>query len=84
MIFLGAVFLLIVVLFFHTREDARRWIPLGFTTFQPSELAKFAIVLIFAHLISINYDKMKDLSLIHIFDRIKMAIRNVKDDAAQD
>lgn len=60
LIFLGAIFLLIVVLFFHTREDARRWINLGFTTFQPSELAKFAVVVLFAHMISINYDKMKD------------------------
>lgn len=60
LIYIGTVFLLILVLFVHTREDARRWIPLGFTTFQPSELAKFAVVLIFAHLISTNYDKMKD------------------------
>ena len=60
LIYIGTVFLLILVLFVHTREDARRWIPLGFTTFQPSELAKFAVVLIFAHLISPNYDKMKD------------------------
>lgn len=60
LIFLGTICLLIIVLFFHTREDARRWIPLGFTTFQPSELAKFAVVLIFAHLISINHDKMKN------------------------
>lgn len=60
LIYIGTVFLLILVLFVHTREDARRWIPLGFTTFQPSELAKFAIVLIFAHLISTNYEKMKD------------------------
>ena len=60
LIYIGTVFLLILVLFVHTREDARRWIPLGFTTFQPSELAKFAVVLIFAHLLSTNYDKMKD------------------------
>ena len=60
LIYIGTVFLLILVLFVHTREDARRWIPLGFTTFQPSELAKFAVVLIFAHLISTNYEKMKD------------------------
>ena len=60
LIYIGTVFLLILVLFVHTREDTRRWIPLGFTTFQPSELAKFAVVLIFAHLISTNYDRMKD------------------------
>lgn len=60
LILAGTIFLLVVVLFFHTRDDARRWIPLGFTTFQPSELAKFAVVVIFAHLISVNYDKMKN------------------------
>lgn len=59
---LGAtIFLLVLVLFYHTRADAKRWIPLfGGQTFQPSEIAKFTIVVIFAHLISINYDKMKN------------------------
>ena len=60
LIYAGSVFLLIFVLFFHTRSDAKRWIDLGFTTFQPSELAKFAIILVFSHLISINYEKMKN------------------------
>ncbi len=32
---------------------------MGPINFQPSEIAKFALVLIFAHLISINYDKME-------------------------
>jgi cell division protein FtsW len=36
-----------------------RWINLGFITFQPSEIAKFAVVVIFAHLISVNYSRMK-------------------------
>lgn len=36
-----------------------RWLYLGPINFQPSEVAKFALVLIFAHLISINYDKMQ-------------------------
>ncbi|MEM1485371.1 putative lipid II flippase FtsW [Oscillospiraceae bacterium PP1C4] len=57
----GTIFLLIVVLFYHTRGDAKRWIPLvGGLTFQPSEIAKFTIVVVFAHLISVNYDKMRD------------------------
>ena len=60
LIYAGTVFLLVVVLIVPTREDAKRWINLGFTTFQPSELAKFAIVLIFAHLISVNYERMKN------------------------
>ena len=32
----------------------------GEYTFQPSELAKFTIVVVFAHLISLNYDRMSD------------------------
>ena len=31
----------------------------GFTTLQPSEIAKLAIVLIFAHIISLNHKHMK-------------------------
>ena len=60
LIYAGTLFLLVVVLIVPTREDAKRWINLGFTTFPPSELAKFAIVLIFAHLISVNYERMKN------------------------
>lgn len=59
-VYVGSVFLLVLVLVIPSREDAKRWINLGFTTFQPSEIAKFAIILMFAHLISRNYEKMKD------------------------
>jgi len=37
---------------------ARRWLRIGPVQFQPSELAKFAIILIFAHMISVNAAKM--------------------------
>ncbi len=37
---------------------ATRWIDLRFTTFQPSEFMKFAIVVMFAHLIDLNYKRM--------------------------
>lgn len=40
-------------------NHARRWINLGFTTFQPSELAKIAVILYFALLICRFKDKMK-------------------------
>lgn len=53
------VVLLVIVLFMPEQKGVRRWINLGFTTFQPSEIAKFAIVILFAHLISTNYSKMK-------------------------
>jgi cell division protein FtsW len=50
--------LLVVVLFFP-HDGARRWIDLGFTTLQPSEIAKFAVVVLFAHLCVKNSDKLK-------------------------
>ena len=47
-IFVAALFLLVVVLVpavSHGVKGARRWIPLGFMTFQPSELAKLAMAM---------------------------------------
>ena len=57
--FLGVSFaLLILVLFMPTVNGVHRWIQLGSFSFQASEITKFAIVLFFAHLISINFRKM--------------------------
>lgn len=53
------VLLAIVWKFGEKVNGARRWINLGFTNFQPSEIAKFAIVILFARFIVDNYDKMK-------------------------
>ncbi len=47
-IFVAALFLLVVVLVpavSHGVKGARRWIPLGVMTFQPSELAKLAMAM---------------------------------------
>ncbi len=56
------VVLLIVVLFHHTNfQDFRRWIPIGPFTFQPSDLAKFTVIVVLADYISKNYKKMKHL-----------------------
>lgn len=44
-LYLVTVCLLVVVYFFPPRNGARRWIPLGFMDFQPSELAKLAYTL---------------------------------------
>ena len=41
------------------RNNARRWIDLGITTFQPSELAKIGVVMSFASLICTFKDKMR-------------------------
>ncbi|MBP3414210.1 MAG: cell division protein FtsW [Clostridia bacterium] len=37
--------LLVIVLFMPKINYVRRWINLGFTTFQPSEIAKFAVII---------------------------------------
>lgn len=59
--YVSSVVLLVLVMFIGTDlgTGCKRWINLGFTTFQPSELAKFAVVILFAYLIDKNYDRMK-------------------------
>lgn len=55
-----AIVLLIVVLFMPKIAGVHRWIPIGkLTTFQPSEIAKFAVVILFAKMITIYGEKMK-------------------------
>ena len=55
------VLLLIIVLFYHTNvKDFKRWIPIvKGVTIQPSDIAKFTIVLVLADYISKNYKRMK-------------------------
>ncbi len=54
--------LLVIVYFMPKINDSHRWIDLGFTTFQPSEIAKFAIVILYAHLIVLGGERMKTFS----------------------
>lgn len=50
---LGVTYLLLVgVLFTSPIKGVRRWIDLGPISLQPSEIAKFAVVLLFAHMIA--------------------------------
>jgi len=39
--------------------DSYRWVKFGSISFQPSELTKLAIIMLFSYLISVNYSKMK-------------------------
>ncbi len=51
--------LLVVVLFMPELNGAKRWIMFAGITMQPSEVAKFAVIVLFAHIMSVNYQKMK-------------------------
>ena len=52
--------LLVLVLFMPEYNGCKRWIVLpSLGTLQPSEIAKFSVVLVFAHIISLNHDRMK-------------------------
>lgn len=61
-LFIIGIILLILVLVPGIGTDngtfAKRWINLRFTTFQPSEIMKFAIIVMFSHLIALNQRRM--------------------------
>ncbi len=50
---------LILVLFLPGQAGVQRWVSIGPIQYQPSELAKFMVVILLAHLISANYKQMK-------------------------
>lgn len=52
-----SVVLLVTVLFLPS-NGVSRWIALGPIQFQPSEVAKFALIVLFAHMISLNHKDM--------------------------
>lgn len=57
--YIGCVILLIAVLVNGVTEGgATRWIVIGPLNFQPSELMKFSIIILFSYLIVQNYKKM--------------------------
>lgn len=61
LIYIFAVFILGLVLIIGTEVNgATRWINLGFTTFQPSELAKILLILFFAKFLMQHKDDLND------------------------
>ena len=56
--------LLVIVLFMPEYNGCKRWLVIpGVGTLQPSEIAKFAVVLVFSHIISLNASRMKSFSV---------------------
>lgn len=57
----GLGFLCLIVVFFLPAYNGEfhRWIYFGPIHFQPSEIVKLSVILLFAHLISKNHDRMK-------------------------
>lgn len=61
LLYLFAVAILAAVIPFGDKVNgARRWIDLGFTTFQPSELAKILLILFFAKFIMEHAEDISD------------------------
>ena len=50
----GTIGLLLIVLLFPPVNGARRWIGIGGASFQPSECAKYALIILLAHKLSVQ------------------------------
>ena len=66
-IFALAIILLVVLLILPpmvSGMNVKRWFVVGPVNFQPSEVAKFAIILLFSSLIAGNYKEMKKIGFV--------------------
>ncbi|MEG2597755.1 MAG: FtsW/RodA/SpoVE family cell cycle protein, partial [Oscillospiraceae bacterium] len=59
-IYFGGLGLMCLALLFSNNTGARRWVWVGPISFQPSEIMKFAVTVLCAHLVALNYKRMKD------------------------
>lgn len=70
LIFFGIVLIMLLILLIIppmvSGMDVKRWIVIGPINFQPSELAKFAIILLFSSLIAKNYKSMDKFSFVAV------------------
>ena len=71
-LFAGTLVLLVIVRLMEPVDGVYRWINLGVFTIQPSEIAKFTIIAMLAHLIAINQDRMNDIKYLAILGFIIM------------
>jgi len=66
-LYIATILMLAAVYLFPATKGVHRWIYIGSFGFQPSEIAKFAIVLLFSHMIAINYNAMKTFKFSVLF-----------------
>ena len=55
---LSAILLVAVLIFGSSAKGAKRWIDLGFTTFQPSEIVKFLMIVFYAGILVKNRNEL--------------------------
>ena len=55
---LSAILLVAVLVMGHDSHGAKRWIDLGFTTFQPSEAVKFLMIIFYAGILVKNRNEL--------------------------
>lgn len=63
--FICLVLSFVTVVFGKSTADASRWLVIGGFRLQPSEFLKLAVIIVFAYILSLNFDK---------FDKTKYAI----------
>mgnify|MGYP003369723381 CR=1 FL=1 len=68
-----SIALLLLVLFLPGKKGVHRWINLGITTFQPSELAKFAVIIVCATYIAYHYQEMNITTYKTLESKLKAA-----------
>lgn len=67
LLYIGTLLVLVALLIMPpmvSGMDVKRWLVIGPVNFQPSEIAKFAVVLLFSSLIAANYKQVKDFKFI--------------------
>ncbi len=70
-LYVAALVLLGIALVAPSQSGVHRWIGVGSITFQPSDFAKFALIVFLAQIISLNHEKMKKLET---FVKLMLAI----------
>ncbi len=59
--------LLVLTLFMPEINGSKRWIIIGSFTFQPSEIVKFAVIALFAHLIATHPERMGEFKYGYVY-----------------